>query len=126
MGPVPGRQDPRGLAASVPPLPAAERPGGGAGRPAGAVGAAAAAVRAVHGPAALLPRHGAGGQLDEQAGGTASLPAAARFPGGLARARAAAVGQVTGPADGPLLGGTGPWDRPRVGTGVCCYGIVFC
>lgn len=65
-----------GWAADVPcphgprvPLPPAERPGRGAGRSPGAVGAAAAAVRAVHGPAALLPRHGAGGQLDEQAGG---------------------------------------------------------
>lgn len=41
----------------------------GAGRAAGALGAATAAIWAVHGPAALLPRHGAGGQLDEQAGG---------------------------------------------------------
>ena len=42
----------------------------GEGVPAGALGGAQAAVRAVHGPAALLQGHGAGGQLDEQTGGT--------------------------------------------------------
>lgn len=47
----------------------ADRAVRGASRPAAAVGAAPAAVRAVHGPAALLPRHRAGGQLDEQTRG---------------------------------------------------------
>lgn len=48
---------------------AAGRPGGGEGVSAAPVGGAPAAVRAVHGPAALLQGHRAGGQLDEQAGG---------------------------------------------------------
>lgn len=47
----------------------ADHPVRGAGRATRALGAATAAIWAVHGPAALLPRHGAGGQLDEQAGG---------------------------------------------------------
>lgn len=50
-------------------LCAAGDPGPREGVSAGAVGAAPAAVRAMHGPAALLQGHGAGGQLDEQAGG---------------------------------------------------------
>lgn len=49
---------------------AARRADPGEGLPAGPVGGPPAAVRAVHGPAALLPRHGASGQLDEQTRGT--------------------------------------------------------
>ena len=58
----------------------AGRPLWGEGVSSGAVGAPPAAVRTVHGPAALLQGHGAGGQLDEQAGGTGSTATTTRPP----------------------------------------------